>query len=187
MLIVCDPGHGGSDPGAVGNDLLEKNLNWVISNIIKDKLKKYDVQVIVSQPSCTDPKSTAADELIGPVKEANRLSADFFLSIHTNAGGGSGFESFIHTKASRITELIRNIIHDSISPVFTKNNMPDRGKKRANFYVLRKTNMPAMLIENGFIDNAKDEGYLKDSVFINKLANEIAYGIVLAFDLKARG
>jgi len=65
--------------------------------------------------------------------------------------------------------------------------MPDRGKKRANFYVLRKTNMSAMLIENGFIDNAKDAGYLKDSVFINKLANEIAYGIVLAFDLKVRG
>ena len=66
----------------------------------------------------------------------------------------------------------------------------DLGKKRANFYVLRKmqeAGIPAMLIENGFIDNKKDAEFLKDSVFINKLANEIAYGMVMAFDLKVRG
>jgi len=145
---------------------------------------------MVLQPSCTNPKSTASDELTIPAMEAIKLEADFFLSIHTNAGGkGTGFESFIHNKASRITDLIRNIIHDNTAPVFTKNNMPDRGKKRANFYVLRKMHekgISAMLIENGFIDNKNDAEFLKDSVFINKLANEIAYGIVLAFNLELR-
>lgn len=186
MKIVLDPGHGGLDSGAIGNGLLEKNLNWIVANLIKDKLKKYDVQVIVMQPSCTNPRSTSSDELTIPVREANRMKADFFLSIHTNAGGGTGFESFIHTKAGFKTDTIRNIIHDNVSPVFTKNNMPDRGRKRDNFYVLRETNMPAMLIENGFIDNKKDAEKLKDSVFLNKLANEIAYGIVMAFKLKVR-
>ena len=124
-----------------------------------------------------------------PVKEAIKHKEDFFLSIHTNAGNGTGFESFVHNKANRITDLMRNIIHDNTSPVFTKNNMPDRGKKRANFYVLRKMDeagIPGMLIENGFIDNKKDAEFLKDSVFLNKLANEIAYGIVLVFDLQER-
>ena len=190
MLIVLDPGHGGIDSGAVGNDLLEKNLNWVVANKIKEKLAKYNAQVMVLQPSCTNPRSTSADELTTPVREAIKLKADFFLSIHTNAGGGTGFESFVHNKANRTTDLIRNIIHDNTYPVFTKNNMPDRGKKRANFYVLRKmqeAGIPAMLIENGFIDNKKDAEFLKYSVFLNKLANEIAYGMVLAFDLKVRG
>jgi len=189
MLIVLDPGHGGSDPGAVGNGLLEKNLNWVVANKIKEKLAKYNVRVMVIQPSCANSRSTSEDELTVPVREAIKLKADFFLSIHTNAGGGTGFESFVHNKASRITDLIRNIIHNNTAPVFTKNNMPDRGKKRANFYVLRKMNekgIPAMLIENGFIDNKKDAEFLKDSVFLNKLANEIAYGIVLVFNLELR-
>jgi len=189
MLIVLDPGHGGLDSGAVGNGLLEKNLNWIVSNKIKEKLAKYNVQVMVIQPSCANPRSTSGDELTMPVKEAIKLKADFFLSIHTNAGNGTGFESFVHNKANRITDLMRNIIHDNTSPVFTKNNMPDRGKKRANFYVLRKMDeagIPGMLIENGFIDNKKDAEFLKDSVFLNKLANEIAYGIVLVFDLQER-
>jgi len=144
---------------------------------------------MVIQPSCANSRSTSEDELTVPVREAIKLKADFFLSIHTNAGGGTGFESFVHNKASRITDLIRNIIHDNTAPVFTKNNMPDRGKKRANFYVLRKiqeAGIPAILIENGFIDNKNDAEFLKDSVFLNKLANEIAYGVVLALNLELR-
>ena len=70
MLIVLDPGHGGIDSGAVGNDLLEKNLNWVVANKIKEKLAKYNAQVMVLQPSCTNPRSTSADELTTPVREA---------------------------------------------------------------------------------------------------------------------
>ena len=189
MLIVIDPGHGGKDPGAVGNGLQEKQLNWTVANLVKDKLAKYDVKVIISQPSCTNPNSNKNTELSGPVNEAIRLGADYYLSIHTNAGGGTGFESFVHNGASRATDLMRNIIHDNTSPVFTKNNMPDRGKKRANFYVLRKMQekgIPAMLIENGFIDTKKDADKLKDSAFLNKLANEIAYGMVLAFNLEKK-
>lgn len=186
MILVI---NGGLDSGAIGNGLLEKNLNWVVANIIKDKLSKYDVDVIILQPSCTNPRSTSSDEMTLPAKEAIRMKADFFLSIHTNAGGGTGFESFVHNKAGITTDIIRGVIHGNTAPVFTRNNMPDRGKKRANFYVLRKmqeAGIPAMLIENGFIDNKKDAEKLKDSVFLNKLANEIAYGIVMAFELKVR-
>jgi len=187
--IGLEPGHGGLDPGAIGFGLLEKNINWVIANLIKDKLAKYKVKVTIFQPSCKNPKSTANDELVIPVREAIKAKINFLLSIHTNAGKGTGFESYIHEKADIKTKIIRSIIHNNTQLVFGRNNMPDRGKKVDNFYVLRKmqeAGIPAMLIENGFIDNAKDAGHLKDSVFLNQLANEIAYGIVLAFELKVR-
>ncbi|ABO51099.1 cell wall hydrolase/autolysin [Desulforamulus reducens MI-1] len=183
--IVLDPGHGGADPGAVGNGLLEKQVTWMLANKVKEKLKRMKAEVIIVQPSCGNPRSTKDDELYLPPRDANRLGADFYLSIHVNAGGGTGFESFVHQNSQgKDTDKLRNVLHRQVMAYLAKYGIVDRGKKYANFAVLRLTNMPAVLIECLFIDNAKDAVLLKDQSFIDGLANEIAYGLIVALGLQ---
>lgn len=187
MKIVLDPGHGGLDSGAVGHSLMEKSLAWDISNLIKGKLNGYDVEVIIVQPSCNNPKSTSSDELYLPPKQANKLNADFYLSLHINAGGGTGFESFVHPASKNLeADKVRQVIHKQAMKYLVQYGVGDRGMKYANFAVLRLTNMPAALLECLFIDNPKDTALLKNTKFINGLANEIAYGLALALKLKRR-
>ena len=96
--IFIDPGHGGTDPGAVGNGLQEKNLTLSIATQIRDMLvSEYEnVEVRMSRTGDTTLSLTERTNM------ANSWGADYFLSVHINAGGGTGFESFIHTtKSSR--------------------------------------------------------------------------------------
>jgi N-acetylmuramoyl-L-alanine amidase len=114
---------------------------------------------------------------------ANDCNADLFLSIHVNAGGGTGFESYIYPGAKERTRKLRDIIHNAIIALPIK----DRGKKEKNFCVLRETVMPAVLLECLFIDNEKDAALLIDEVFRDKLANEVAWGIAQALELEEIG
>lgn len=184
-LIVLDPGHGGLDPGAVGNGLLEKSIAWMLANKVKEKLSRMRADVIIVQPSCTNPKSTKEDEMYLPPKEANKLGADFYLSLHVNAGGGTGFESYVYPASQgKEADKLRNVLHTQVMHYMARYGVKDRGKKYANFAVLRLTNMPAVLLECLFIDNANDAKLLKDETFINGLANEIAYGLIIALGLE---
>ncbi|MEG6615407.1 N-acetylmuramoyl-L-alanine amidase [Peptococcaceae bacterium 1198_IL3148] len=186
MLIVLDPGHGGKDPGAIGNGLLEKRLTWELALLVKEKLANVKADVRVVQPSATNPNSTGRNEINIPVREANNMKADFFLSIHINAGGGTGFESFVYSAGSK-ADQIRDKLHYQIMQYCKKHNLPDRGKKYStHFGVLRMTNMPAVLIECGFIDNQYDAKLLADPRFLDGLANEIAYGLIVALELEAK-
>lgn len=184
-LIVLDPGHGGQDPGAVANGLVEKFLAWEIARKIKEMLSGVNANVIIVQPSAGNPKSTKMDELYKPPQEANRLKADFYLSIHINAGGGQGFESFVHPACKgKEADKLRNRLHSQIMRYLSRYNIKDRGCKYANFAVLRLTNMPAVLLECLFIDSVRDAVLLKNNDFINGLANEIAYGLIIALELE---
>lgn len=175
--IFIDPGHGGSDPGAVGNGLKEKDLVLTISRHIRDiLLSEYKgVQVRMSRDS---------DVFLSLSERANRANnwgADYFCSVHINAGGGTGFETFIHTSRSSKSVAHQNVVHPAI---FSKMNVKDRGKKSANYAVLRQTNMPSILTETLFIDNANDAKLLKDSKFLQNVARGHAEGIAKAFGLK---
>jgi len=178
--LVIDPGHGGKDPGAVSNGLKEKDLTLDISNRVASKLSFYDVDVILTRTADRDLSLGERCSI------ANNHKADYFCSIHINAGGGTGFESFVYTNPSTRTNNIRNIIHDRVADYYKNAGFMDRGKKRANFAVLRETNMPAVLLENLFIDNQKDAAQLKDDSFIDGLAGAIAAGLVVAFGLKLK-
>jgi N-acetylmuramoyl-L-alanine amidase len=175
--IFIDPGHGGSDPGAVGNGLKEKDLVLTISRHIRDiLLSEYKgVQVRMSR------NSDVFLSLSERAKLANNWGADYFCSVHINAGGGTGFETFIHTSRSSKSVAHQNVVHPAI---FSKMNVKDRGKKSANYAVLRQTNMPSILTETLFIDNANDAKLLKDSKFLQSVARGHAEGIAKAFGLK---
>ncbi|MEV0650780.1 N-acetylmuramoyl-L-alanine amidase [Phytomonospora sp. NPDC050363] len=181
--IYIDPGHGGSDPGAIGNGLQEKALTLAISLQTRDILKaNWSVDVRMSRT--TD----ATVSLSGRTSDANAWGADIFVSIHINSGGGTGFESYRYTSASAGSVRLQDNLHTKIlAATRAVAGVTDRGKKAANFHVLRETTMPAVLTENLFIDTAYDAGLLKRADFITATANGHAQGIAAYFGLGGGG
>src|SRR5699024_11258518 len=88
--------------------------------------------------------------------------------LHINAGGGTGFESYIFNGA--VSNKTHNLQSDMHSNIMKQIGVADRGKKRANFAVLRQTQMSAVLTENLFIERNEDAAKLKDSKFLAKIA-----------------
>lgn len=175
--VFIDAGHGGSDPGAVGNGLKEKNLTLAIAKECEKVLKSAGVQVKMSRTGDTYPSLSAR------CQAANSWGADLFVSVHINAGGGTGFETFIYNGGvSAKTKQFQNILHQTIAAGC---GLKDRGKKRANFQVLRDTSMPAVLTENGFIDNKSDAAKMKDSSWVKKVGRLHAEGILKFLGKKA--
>lgn len=179
VKIYLDPGHGGSDPGAQGYGLQEKNLTFAIASQIRSLLVNGYDGVVVRMSRTSDRTMSLGQR----TNDANAWGADFYLSIHINAAGGTGFESFIFPNLRAPTTTYQNHIHDE---VLKQIDLKDRGKKRANFHVLRESNMPAVLTENGFIDNRSDAAKLKSDAFITSLARGHVNGIVKAFGLKPK-
>lgn len=178
IKIFLDPGHGGIDSGAHANGLKEKNLTLAIVKRIESKLVKEYEKVSVRMSRTADQTVSLRER----TDDANKWGADFYLSIHINAGGGVGYEDYIHNKLSDTsrTATLREKFHDEIIKL---NSMRNRGKKKANFHVLRETKMPAMLTENGFIDHATDAAKLKQAAWLDQVAHGHVNGIVKAFGL----
>ncbi|UTE73206.1 N-acetylmuramoyl-L-alanine amidase family protein [Rossellomorea marisflavi] len=178
-IIVLDPGHGGSDPGAIGNGLQEKNLALTIGLKVKAFLESnYGADVRMTR------STDVFIELSQRSAFANGLGASYFVSLHHNAGGGTGFESFVYT-GTRETETGRrqDVVHAEIMKFYSQYGLRDRGKKVANFAVLRGTSMPAILLENLFMDSVNDTNLLKSASFIQGLSNAIGLGIAKALNL----
>ncbi|WP_400242568.1 N-acetylmuramoyl-L-alanine amidase [Niallia sp. JL1B1071] len=176
VKIFIDPGHGGSDSGAVGNGLLEKNITLMIAQQISNILQNEYEDIAIRMSRTGDATVSLSER----TDAANNWNADFYLSIHINAGGGTGFESYIYPGVGAPTSTYQKAIHEQ---VVTMTGFNDRGMKSANFHVLRETHMPALLTENGFIDTTSDANRLKDSTFIVKIARGHVDGLEKAFSL----
>ncbi|MFG6147560.1 N-acetylmuramoyl-L-alanine amidase [Halobacillus sp. B23F22_1] len=180
--IFIDPGHGGSDPGATGNGLQEKNVTLDLALKTKDILDhEYEGHEV--QLSRTGDQKLSLDER---TNKANSWGADYLVSIHVNAGGGSGFESYTYNGSyggKAETNRLRGIVHDEI---VNQTGFRDRGKKEANFHMVRQSAMPAVLTENGFIDNAADANALKSETYKTNIAKGHALGIAEALNLTRR-
>jgi N-acetylmuramoyl-L-alanine amidase len=181
VRIVLDAGHGGQDSGAVGNGLKEKDLTLAIVKHIGRMLGEYEnTEVFYTR---TDDRYLSLEER---AEIANKLKADLLISVHVNAGGGTGFESYIYNgNVSAKTIAYQNVIHAEIMKAI--GGVKDRGKKRANYAVLRETKMPAILTENLFIDNANDAEKLKSDQFLQQIAYGHVIGLEKAFGLKKKG
>jgi cell division protein FtsN len=178
--VVIDPGHGGSDTGATYRGFQEKTFNLSIAlNVQRILSQNYQVNIILTRTRDTTLSLTARTNL------ANRNNADFFLSIHNNAAGGNGFETYIYNgPLSPNTRTYQTIIHDSTySAIGDKYNVRDRGEKRANFHVTRETNMSALLVEVLFVDDPGNLALLRNSNFINDVSRGIAEGVAKALNL----
>ena len=168
--VFLDAGHGGKDPGALGNGLMEKDINLAVTLKVGQILTNHGV--IVSYSRTTDVFIELADR----TAMANNFGADVFVSLHCNAfhdSSAQGVETYSYPGSAKGTNLAR-AIQDSIvsSGVYTR----DRGTKTANYAVLRLTNMPAALVEMGFITNGEDAYILVNRQ--EELAEAIAKGIL---------
>jgi N-acetylmuramoyl-L-alanine amidase len=175
VKIYLDAGHGGKDSGAVGNGLQEKNVVLDLTKRIEAKLKEYaNVQVL--QTRTTD----VFLELSERADKANQWGADCFISVHLNANESplaKGFETYIYNgSVGPETIAFQNVIHTEILRQIGPNTT-DRGKKRANFAVLRESNMIALLGENLFVSNAGESGLLKQTTFLDKIAQGYVNGL----------
>jgi N-acetylmuramoyl-L-alanine amidase len=179
--VYLDAGHGGTDSGAVGNGLLEKNLNLSIAKYARTYLLNNYTGVSVRMSRTTD----VARSLTWRTNDANKWGADVFVSIHINAfnGKAKGYEDFIYNgPVSSNSPKLQNAIHAETSKIFPTN----RGKKRANFAVLRQSRMPAVLTESGFIDNKGDAAILKSATNLRKIGEAHARGIANHLGLKKK-
>jgi N-acetylmuramoyl-L-alanine amidase len=179
--IYIDPGHGGTDPGATGNGLQEKAVTLNIALQVRNILTAtYGTGVAVRMSRTTD----ITRSLQFRTDDANAWGANIFISIHINAGGGTGFESFRYPTVGSTTLRLHDLMHANvIAGMRTVAAVTDRGKKTANFHVLRETVMPAILTENLFIDTVADANKLKNAAFITATARGHANGIARFFGL----
>jgi N-acetylmuramoyl-L-alanine amidase len=163
--ICLDPGHGGSDPGAVGNGLQEAAVVLDISEKTKVWLDKDTADTGGGGSwSVLRTRSTNVDvSLSGRTTYANNNSAARFMSIHANAAtatSANGIETFCYTSGSSYSFDLRNKVYEEAVAMWP---LTKRGTKTANFYVLVYTNMPSELHETAFITNAADSVYLGSS------------------------
>ncbi|KZE38791.1 hypothetical protein AV656_07770 [Bhargavaea cecembensis] len=177
--VVVDPGHGGHDAGALGNGLLEKNLNLKLSLMINQKLNaSYIVNTRMTRDSDIFLSLRERTDL------ANDWGADLLVSVHHNASGGSGYEDYIHSgNATAKDREVQNEINKEVQKVLNRYGLNNRGKKSANFHVLRESGMTSILLEILFVDNPTDAAHLRNNNFMNDMASAITLGIAQAMDL----
>lgn len=156
--ICIDPGHGGSDPGAVGQGLQEKAINLTICNKMNTKL--VNDGAVTKRTRSTDVYVS----LQGRCDIANNWGANRFVCSHCNAFDGSahGTETYCYSGGSSYSYDLRNKTNaEMVSHMGTTN----RGVKTASFTVLVNTVMPAILCEVAFIDNAGDAAKLGSATY----------------------
>lgn len=152
-VVYIDPGHGGYDPGAQGNGIVEKDIVLNYGLRLKEKLEANGIKVIMSRTS--DVYVSLEDRSRG----ANSVNPDIFISIHINSAGAtsaSGIETFYKKD---IDKLLAEKIQ---SKLINYTGALDRGAKLEDFHVVRETNMPASLVECGFLTNVNEANNLKN-------------------------
>ncbi|WP_299403501.1 N-acetylmuramoyl-L-alanine amidase [Acaryochloris sp. IP29b_bin.148] len=173
-VIVIDPGHGGPDPGAVGiGGLRETDVVLDISLEVSRILQRQGVVVYLTRTREIDV------DLPPRVRLAERVRATAFVSIHANAISMSrpdvnGLETY-HAPGARLGSRLARTVHNSI---LRSLRMPDRRVRAARFYVVRKTSMPAILVETGFLTGAQDIVRLRNPAWRKQMAQAIAQGIL---------
>ncbi|MEG4532478.1 N-acetylmuramoyl-L-alanine amidase [Microcoleus sp. D2_18a_D3] len=171
-VVVIDAGHGGRDPGAVGiQGIQEKEIVLDISLQVARLLEQQGVQAVMTR---TDDREI---DLEPRVSLAERVNASVFVSIHANAINMSRPDiSGVETYYFNNGQDLARVIHASI---LEGTGATDRRVRQARFYVLRKTSMPSVLLEVGFVTGAEDAARLSDPAYRSQMAASIARGILL--------
>jgi N-acetylmuramoyl-L-alanine amidase len=187
-VIVIDPGHGGSDPGAIGAKTQEKIITLAVAQKVQALLEKEGAKVVMTRTTDVDvygPNASAVDELKARANVGNNNKADAFLSIHINSftGLSVGGTAAYYYKKTNYDATLASCIQDSL---VTAGGLQDRGTYAAKFYVLKHTQMPATLAELGFISNPKEEQLLSTPQFQQQLAQGIVTGLDKFFTQAAK-
>jgi N-acetylmuramoyl-L-alanine amidase len=176
FVVMIDPGHGGKDPGAIGvNNLREIDVIFPIALQVSEILKKNGVTVQLTRDR---------DYFVGldeRVQMSAQAKADIFVSIHANSIDNRPDVHGLETYHYNIGEDLANTVHNRIINVFNndlKIPLNDRRIRSARFLVLRKSNIPAILVETGYLSSPEEVVQLGKAQYQTNMAQAIAQGIL---------
>lgn len=199
--IAIDPGHGGADSGAVGvlpagtvtglpvrtdpasggTRIYESDVNLDVANRVSAYLRARGYGVVMTRTKDLaggdKPFTTVLDDLQSRVDVAEAAKAALFVSLHENSltGTTSGTETYHYYYASENAKLLAELIQTNLVSAL---GLPDRGVQSAGFYVLRKTTMPAVLVEGMFLSNPNEALLLADPAVRQRIAAAVGAGVV---------
>ncbi|BDE05863.1 hypothetical protein WPS_11390 [Vulcanimicrobium alpinum] len=188
-IIVLDPGHGGSDTGTAHNNLVEKDLTLDIARRLRALLTAQGWTVRMTRDSDIDPVSQdnlskmRADGLANPddraylqtrCDTANNVNARLFISIHINSAPFAGAKGTTFYWYKPQDAAFAQALERSVIPLA---GTQDDGTRHENFYVVRHTTMPSVLIETAFVTNPDDVALLRSPSFLQNVAQGIANGV----------
>lgn len=186
-IICIDPGHGGTDVGAIGHiggkDIYEKNITLSIALPLRDMLTSAGAKVVMTRDTDKDvygPWADADPELQARCDIANEAHADAFVSIHIDSFSNSsvdGTTAYYNAKSSKDL-LLAQMMHQA---TMNSLSIPDRGVKSNDFYVNVYTTMPSVLMEMGFITNDHRVKMLTSSWGPRGIAQSLFNGLVNYF------
>ena len=166
IKIYIDQGHNPQNPnaGAEGNGYREQDITFEIGRILASILQANGFETRLSRPTAeTQLGNSVSTSLAARVDGANSWGADYFVSLHTNASvnpQASGTEVLVYSRSSPAYELARSVLEQ----IRLSTGLRSRGVvTRPGLFVLRKTAMPAILVEMGFITNPEDASLMVNS------------------------
>jgi N-acetylmuramoyl-L-alanine amidase len=191
-VVVIDPGHGGTDTGAMGQKLSEKTVVLDIARRVRERLRRLNIDVRLTRD--TDTALTLSERTAA----AQQQGATLFLSIHMNSArnaSASGLETYVVTAPGFVSTAGENgasgaepgnrfdadsivLAYETHRAVLEQTGAADRGVKHARFDVLSQAPCPAALIECGFLSNAYEENMISMKAYRGVLAEGIADGIM---------
>ncbi len=180
QLIVIDPGHGGNDLGTHSHSVEEKTLALRTAILTKKYLNEKGYRVILTR---------GRDVFISLKKRvaiANDTHSQLFVSIHYNGHKNpeaKGVEVFFYEKGrdSR-AKRSKQVAECVLSRLVARTRSVSRGVKHGNFHVIRETNMPAILVEGGFVTHPHERSLLKDNKYLDQVARAVAEGVNRFFE-----
>jgi N-acetylmuramoyl-L-alanine amidase len=175
QLIVLDAGHGGSDEGASMQSCQEKRVALSTTLMTKKQLEALGYRVLLTR------SRDIYLSLPRRVSIANKAQGALFVSIHYNASrskAAQGIEVYYpSTKELWRSHASKRLANCILHYLLDETEALSRGVKEGNFHVIRETEMPAVLVEGGFITNQDERTLLKDRDYLNRIAKGIAQGI----------
>ncbi|MGN4126659.1 N-acetylmuramoyl-L-alanine amidase [Lysinibacillus sphaericus] len=173
-IIILDPGHGGKDPGAVVGSTSEKSITLKVTTLVKQKLEAAGAQVKMTRTGDTYPS------LQDRVDFTNANFGEIFVSIHVNSASSTsaqGTETYYAISTGDMYQEDIDLATFVNNQIVTNLNMKNRGVKEQQYYVIRNTLIPAILVELGFLTNSEDRGKMTDDQYIELFAESIYKGI----------
>lgn len=179
MVVVVDSGHGGSDPGKVGiNGAIEKDVNLKIAIKLKSLLEKQGIKVIMTREDENGLADSKVEDLKKRVSIINQEKPLLAVSIHQNSYQGEsihGAQVFYFTH-SQEGEKAAKIIQEALLEADSENTRS--AKANDTYYMLKKTEVPVVIVECGFLSNQKEADLLVTEEYQQKVAEAVVKGII---------
>ncbi|MFJ7700575.1 N-acetylmuramoyl-L-alanine amidase [Lysinibacillus fusiformis] len=174
-IIIIDPGHGGKDPGTVVGTIEEKNIVLKVSTLVTQKLEAAGANVLMTRTEDTYPTRE------GRVDFSHGNYGEIFVSIHANYANNTaaqGTETYYAKTLGDVYEEDIDLATFVNNQIVKNVNMKDRKVKEMKYVVIANTNIPAILVELGFLSNSEDRAKLTDDQYVELFAESIYKGIL---------